>query len=794
MKDYPVIKFTLLFICGILVQPLIKLSLVFFLITILLIASLAIFYFISLKQKNLILSILFFLLILLLGSFRASIAGGDSFISENLYKIKNFSAFGTISEVELKRDNEIEFYLLADSVKAGNIIIARNIKLIGRIRELKNKEMDSIYDSISPGNLVMISGTYTKGREMRNPGEFDYNKYLRSKGISGIVTAYYIKDFKLLNKNSNFFLNGIFQIRKSIYKTILKYHSKQTASLLKSLLLADRSDIDYETKTGFINSGVMHVLAVSGLHTGFIILFLLLIFGRLNVYFRSIVVIIGLVLFLLITGMPVSVFRASVMAVTLLTAYILNRSSNLFNSLALAALIILLINPWDIYTAGFQLSFSAVLSIGVIFPFFKRKIEELNIKNNLLKYFILLLVVSLCVEIGTLPVMVSYFRKLSLISAGANLVVIPLIGLIILIAIVTLLLDIISPLIAGIYAAANELFTYALFKLIKTAGSLDYSFIWVRNFSNYDTLIFYSFLILFLYYYKRFQSTAAKFILFFLVVINFFLFSELDNKELLQPGKLNIIMVDVGQGDSFLLCFPDGKTALIDGGPAYSYFDAGERTLIPLLDYLGINKIDYGFISHLDADHYGGFVSLIHNNRIKEIYKPALDSTDINDMKLEKYLSQNKIPISYYHKEILKLNNLRIYFLHNSLTRYESKNNRCGVIKIVYGKNSFLFPGDAELKREKLLVKKYNSFLDSDLLKVSHHGSSSGTSGQFLNVVKPRISLISAGIGNKYGHPSAKTLDRLREAKSEIYRTDKLGAVFLSSNGEAINLINWKNY
>ncbi len=390
--------------------------------------------------------------------------------------------------------------------------------------------------------------------------------------------------------------------------------------------------------------------------------------------------------------------------------------------------------------------------------------------------------------------MVSYFRKLSIISLASNLIVIPLVGLVILIAIVTLLISIISPFIAGIYAAANELFTFTLFKLIKTAGNLDYSFIWVRNFSIYDTLIFYSFLILFLFFYKRFQSAAAKFSLLFLVIINFFLFSELDNKELLQSGELNILMVDVGQGDSFLIYFPDGKTALIDAGPAYPYFDAGERILIPLLDYLGINKIDYGFISHLDIDHYGGFVSLIHNNRIKEIYKPVLDSTDTNDMKLEKYLSQNKISFSYYHKEILKLNNIRIYFLNNRLNKTNSKNNRCGVTKIVYGKNSFLFTGDAELKREKLLVKEYNSFLESGLLKVSHHGSSSGTSAEFLNAVKPHISLISAGIGNKYGHPSVKTLGRLREAKSEIYRTDKLGAVFLRSNGESINLINWKNY
>ncbi len=793
MKDYPVIKITLLFICGILLQPLLKINLVLFSIAALFITVLLIFYLTSFKNRKIIISFFLLLIVILLGSFRSSIVNRNSFLSENIYKKKDFSAFGTITWIELIRENGVEFHLYADSVKVNGKVIGKRINLIGKIREEDKRKIDSIYNLIHPGNFISISGTYSKGKEIRNPGEFDYDKYLRKKGISGIVTSYDINGFKILNDETKYFQNNIFQIRKSIYKKILALQSGQTAALLKSLLLADRSDIDYDTKIEFINSGVIHVLAVSGLHTGFIILFLLLIFGRFNLYIRSLAAILGLLLFMCITGLPVSVFRASVMAIVIIVAFILNRSTNLFNSLALAALIILIVNPAEIYSPGFQLSFSAVLSIGVIFPLFQNGINKLKIKSNFLKYLILLFAVSVSVEIGTLPVTVAYFRKLSLIAPVTNLIVIPLIGLILLVAIGTLLISMVFPFIASVYAAANDLFTFILFKIIRISGNLEYSFVWIRNFFLYDSLVFYALLILYIYCFPRFKSVSAKSSLLVLAVMNFLVFSSYNNKELFHLHELSLLMIDVGQGDSFLLQMPDGKTALIDAGPVSSYFDAGEYTLIPLLDYLGIKKIDYGFISHLDLDHYGGFISLIHKHRIKEIFKPSFDSTDINDIKFEKFLLENNIPYLYYRKEIKKLKNLRVYSLYNGLNNHYPKNERSGVIKIVFGKNSFLFTGDAESNREKILLSVYKSFLKADILKIGHHGSASGTSNSFLNTVSPGFSLISAGIQNKFGHPSQKIIDRLRAIKSKIYRTDKLGAVLFRSTGDSIYAVDWRN-
>jgi competence protein ComEC len=255
------------------------------------------------------------------------------------------------------------------------------------------------------------------------------------------------------------------------------------------------------------------------------------------------------------------------------------------------------------------------------------------------------------------------------------------------------------------------------------------------------------------------------------------------------------MMIDVGQGDAFLIKFPNGKTALIDAGEASPYFDNGEKVIIPLLDYLGINRIDYGFISHLDLDHYGGFVSLIYNNRINEIYRPLPDSSS-KSLRLEKFLEVNKIKAVSYTKSSFTVGNARIYFLNNPYDfayKKFSGNDKSGIIKIVYGKTSFLFVGDCEHPAEYYLAERFGKVLKSNVLKVAHHGSFTGSSAEFLNFVSPGISLISTGIKNKFNHPSESVLNLLREIDSKVYRTDFSGAVLLQSDGENIRNNIWNN-
>jgi len=435
--------------------------------------------------------------------------------------------------------------------------------------------------------------------------------------------------------------------------------------------------------------------------------------------------------------------------------------------------------------------------MGAIYPSIHKSINSLKIKWKSLKYILLFMALSFSAQIGTLPFTLLYFGKLSLVAIVANLFVIPLTGVILGVGITTLVLNFITPVIAIYYSASNDFLTLILFKMVNIAGHPDYSFFWVRHFSVSDSIIFYFSLVILLVVYYKLHSSSAKILVIILIISNAILYISFDDKNLLSENKFSVMTIDVGQGDAILLKFPQGKTALIDAGDVTPSFDNGERIILPLLEYLGIEKIDYAFVSHIDSDHYAGFVSLVKAGVIKKIIKPEIDTSLVKDVKFEKYLTENNIPIEYYKKGKMIIDGIPIYILNNRsvLKNYQlSSNDKSGVMKIIYGKTSFLFTGDIEKKVEKIYASKYKSFLDVDVLKTAHHGSKTSSTPEFLNFVTPEQSIISAGILNKFNHPSAEVINRLEDFGSEIYRTDKYGALIFESDGDSIRFIDWKKH
>jgi len=793
VKNYPFIKFAILFTAGILLGIFVPIPIYVLIISVCL-SFLFLFVYKKYNSKT-YLNIFQILLGLSFGVVVVLVNKNETQLKLSSYqKEKNVKVFGTIEEIELERSYEIAFIVKTDSIIIDNKSIHTNEKLLCRLRS-DSTDRKKFYETVKPENYVLVKGTFQQGRNIRNPGEFDYQKFLYSKGITGIINSYDSASVLIIKSDSNFLKDLVFQSRKIIDRLIHQLHNNQTAGLLRGLLLADRTEIDYETKQNFINSGVIHILAVSGLHVGYILLFFIVVFGRFNIYLRSIFTIVGLLCFMIITGIPASVFRATLMSIILVIAFLSGRSTNLLNSIALSAVIILLVKPFEILNPGFQLSYSAVLSIALIYPVIQQMINQAGIKNKYLKNILLFIGVSLSAQIGTLPFTLAYFNKLSIVSLLANLFVIPLAGIIVGLAIVTLIIGSLLPSIAIYLAIVNNIVTSLMMDLVRFSGSLDFSFIRINNFSLLDSIFFYVFISLLIYSLKVSEKFLFKLVITLLVFANIFLFSHLDDKKLLPDGLLSVLMIDVGQGDSFLIKFPDGKTALIDAGVVDPYFDTGERIIIPLLDYLGIEKIDFGFVSHLDTDHYGGFASLIHNKRIKEIYRPKPDSSD-KSIRFEKFLDKHKIPKKFYDKSKIEISNAVLYVLNNANSEYLNKlssNDRSGMLKLVFGQTSFLFVGDAEIPAEIFYLQHYKEFLDSDVLKVGHHGSKTGSSKEFLEAVSPKISLVSAGIKNKFGHPSEIVLKRLEQLNSQILRTDSLGAVLLQSDGKEIKVINWKN-
>ncbi len=795
MKDFPIIKTTIFFIIGILSYKIFSFPILFY-FCYAATSIVVIFLFIKIRINQSIISAIVFMLIIFAGNFiTKEFYHNQIFLPSKFNYTKNLSAIGEITNIELNKDKGIVFYLITDSIKINDKPIRIRTKLLCRLNDVDRHVLDSIYAKINIGNKIKITGNYSIGREQRNPGEFDYSNYLHLKDISGVLTSYDVKKFEIIQNDRSLFQSTLFDIRKSLNRKITSLHSLQAAALIKGLLLADRSEISSETKVQFINAGVMHVLAVSGLHVGYILIIFYLLFGRLNIYFRSMMIMLGLIFFMLLTGLPSSVVRAVVMAAVIVISQITNRSTNLFNSLSLAALIILFITPSEIYNPSFQLSFAAVFSIAAIAPFFQSRINNFKIKSSIIKNFLLFISVSLSAQIGTLPFTLIYFNKLSITALIANLVVIPVVGIIVGIAIFTLALSYIAPALAGLSAITNNFVTFFLFNFIRIAGGTKLSFISIKGFSLADAILFYLFIALLFFFNRYFTKKISKIIFIVLIFLNIFVYCSHDKRIIFPKNLLTIFMTDVGQGDAYLIHFPNGQNGLVDAGVASSFFDTGEKIITPLLDYFNIDHIDYAFISHIDSDHYGGIISLIQEKKIKKIYFPSVDTASNKEKKFLEFLIQHHIPFEHYNRRMFSAGNVRIYFLNDSpsfINKKTTSNDRSLVMKVLFGNTGVLFTGDIDFNKEEYYLRKYKKFLSSDVLKVSHHGSGRGSSDNFINAVKPKISLISVGIKNKFGHPSSEVLNRLKEIKSRIIRTDIDGGSLLISNGENFKCINWR--
>ena len=797
MKNYSVTRVIILFICGILFQHFIDINFYYF--PAIFIVTLVFVFIInkySVGYGRIVVVVNICILLLLAGDITANISfSGRHFYADKIEKENNFTLYGNVEFVYLINKSGLRVDIQADSAIANKITLHRQVDIICNIKDKNTKKIDSLYSIIAPGNKISASGTYTKGATCRNPGEFDYNNYLRLYGTTGVLNVYSVSDIQIISNKVNLFSDLIFKFRRSVAGKISAYHDYQAAALMNGLLLADRSEIDDQTKTEFVNAGVVHVLAVSGLNVEYVVLLCIILLGRVNIIPKSFLTILAIIFFLLITGMSASVFRAVLMSIVVIIAFITGRSTNIINSMSISALILLTFYPFYLYDPGFQLTYAAVFSMALFYPRFQKQLT--NIKSKTVKALSQLAALTLSAQIGTIPFTLYFFGKLSLTSLAANLIVIPFIGFIVGVGLSSLVFAYIIPIAALYYGTINSLLVKLLYLIVHISGGEGYSFIRIRDFTILESVVFYIFLISFLYLNKKFVSKLAKTILIIFLTADFYIITIADKKVLISRNELNVIMIDVGQGDSFLIKFPDGETALIDAGNASMKFDYGEKVILPLLNYLNIKSIDYGFVSHIDTDHYGGFISLIQSGLIKSINKPDMDSNLTRDIKFEAFVKANNISICHSKRSIIKVGNARIFILNSNFeksNKNRSNNDKSMLIKIVYGNTSFLFTGDLSKKAEGYYGPFYKDLLKSTVLKVSHHGSKNGSSLSILKIINPKISLISAGLKNKYKHPSSEVLAKLHSLNSEIMRTDREGAVLLRSTGDYVYPVKWREF
>lgn len=766
-----------LYITGIIYSKFISINLIFLFSFIILLILISIISFV--KQWN-ITTALLFLIIFLIGILNYNLNSnpiGANHIA-NFIEDKKLTIIGTVLDKEYYSNQEkISLKVEVSQIEREDY----NIKTQGLI--LVNTYLgDCPYEY---GDVLKIKGRLEKPIGQKNFGEFDYELYLAREKVFTYLNIWQEKDIQKIGENdSNFLVSFSLSARDKI-KEITKQTLPQPYSyLLIGMLLGEKNFIPPHLKEVFTEAGIMHILAVSGLHVGIIAMALLALLSMLNLpkKLKLLTLILILIMYASITGFRPSVLRATIMFLLLIGGKLINRSRNLNISLFFAGFLILLLNPLILYDAGFLLSFIVTFFIINLSPIFQELFSKIVawIKNPL--------AVSTAAWIGIFPLSAYFFTKVSIISIVSNILIIPLTVVAVILGFVTFFIGMASISLAGIVANINYLVLSLITLIAKSFSSLPFAFVYVAQPSILVIILYYLmvFFIIELFYIKilsqKIKKKAALIVLSItLLIISVQIFYPTDN--------LKVNFINVGEGDCILIEAPNKINILIDGGgTTQGDFDVGSKIVVPYLRRKGINEIDLLILTHPHLDHLEGLLPVLKEFKVGMVLDSGL-LCDISAYKEFISLIQKKsIP---YHKakagdNFVFSNNLEIFLLnplYDSDFYDESDfNNASIVVKLFYKNADFLFTGDIEVTAEKKLLV-WQNILQSDILKVGHHGSITSTNLEFLDKVDPRIAIITVG-KNHFGHPSQKIIERLEDGNIQIYRTDEDGTIIIRTNGQ----------
>lgn len=639
---------------------------------------------------------------------------------------------------------------------------------------------------ISPDDILSINGKLVKPHGNRNPGAFNYKKYLLRKGIKSVLLNGRIDSVISQPYSLNKFY---FSIRKNINQKINKTVDKPYNSLIMGFLLGEKGELDYELLERFRQLGIIHVLAVSGLHVGFIFMILNLIsqLFRLNPFNKFILIAIGLLIYMGITGYPASVIRTGTLGILYSYAQYRQKIPDIWNILSWTAFLMLILNSNSLFNVGFQLSFGAVSGIIFVMNQFNELKENINLnyKSTMVRFSMLFfegMVASSGALLGTFIPVAYHFHEMSLIGIFFNIIIIPLTFLMVIFGIITIIISFINISFASIYGECVYVIGLILNKISIFGDSLNIQMLSLGGLST--LLIFALFIGLLLLFYFKNSIYWQSLIIYSLIFTNLLIWRDNFNQD-----KITITFLDVGQGDACIIHSNNG-VILIDAGYVGFGKDYGRTVILPHLKYLGIEEIDLAIFSHPHADHIGGFEYLANHIKIKEIWDTKNKfHTKLYKRILNKHIKNGSEILYPNPGEKYKIGKIYLTALYpDSLNAMNAPNiNEASIaIRMDHGENSILFLGDAEHEAEDIISQLLNA-INCDIVKIAHHGSKTSSSIEIVNNSKASFGIISVGENNKFKHPSKDIVNRWLEHKVDIFRTDEHGAITIISDGYGMN-------
>lgn len=629
------------------------------------------------------------------------------------------------------------------------------------------------------GKEAVIYGRLSEFRGSDNPGCFDYRGYMRSRG-----TAYRIKADHMETRADDGYKWRLRRQLISARERFLSYFDEESGSFLRGLVFGDKSEIDEDVLKEFQHNSTGHILAVSGLHIGFLHSLLRLLSARRRSWPASLMVVSILIIYGEMAMWSPSVIRAvTVISLNIFSVNVRKRF-DLLTSISAAAALILLCRPYMLFNSGFQLSFAAMTAIA----FFAERLK---------RYLGNFAATAASVQIGTLPVLAAVFHRVNIIAVLISIPIILLSSFLVPLCLLFLLINICTGAMPAFIVSFIRLCIQALL-LINHRLSFNGYFseltsgpgtAWTVTLAVTMFLLASEWLKV-----KRLRSEWENVRITVILVIIPMLFVHV---ALFDPfSDDEIVFVSVGQGDCTHIRAGD-EDILIDGG-GNEYFNTGEKTLMPYLMYERARNIDIALLTHLHKDHYLGVSELSEIYPVSSVGIPSdyRDSFE-NSKGAESGIRFETDSIIYLKSRSRITVNDDVYIDilwplsgKSGGVSIDDPNEHNMVYMINYRGCRIMVTGDLLEEDEKKMLDHYRGkdSLNCDILKIAHHGSKSSSSEKFLDAADPEIAVIQVGRDNLYGHPHDQTLERLRKRGIKTFRTDISGAVGVDIHNNSISI------
>ncbi|MEN2765926.1 DNA internalization-related competence protein ComEC/Rec2 [Ornithinibacillus xuwenensis] len=633
------------------------------------------------------------------------------------------------------------------------------------------KTEDRLAD-IKHGAICVIDGELGSPERSRNPGQFNYQFYLASKGIQLELE---ISNPESISCSGESFISHLYSFRNRMLDYVSEHYPERSSAWINALVLGDDGDIPKEIEALFQRWGLSHLLAISGLHIGLVVGLFYFITIKWNILTREKaqwVMVFFLPVYAILAGGEPSVWRASLMVFLVIILQKIKQRYSVTDIISIIFLMLLLTNSYIIYQIGFQFSF--LVTFGIILS------RKWLSKNN--SRFFQLFKLSFISQLIIIPLQLQYFYNVNPLSIVLNIFVVPYFSFFVIPLMFLLLILSPIPFVSTIIESIFHVFYHWGFLMpMQYMDQIAYNPFVTGYFPEIMKVIYYCFLFIFMNKLVQDQLRHAFYVGILLTAILIWVVA----KPYFSPYGM-VTMLDIGQGDAFVIELPFRKgVILVDAGAGLSYESMTPNDNVfsdiiePFLTYRGITDIDAIFVSHEDIDHSGSVRFIVEKYNVSNVIVSPFYPLELETIEAIEKQGTRIVRVQQGDKLTIKENTFTI---RSPGVDSKSSNENSLVFDVRLGNQNWLFTGDIGTETELDLRRNYPN-LEVDTLKIAHHGSDSSTDKHFLNQINPKVALISVGQENRYGHPSNDVIQLLKQKGVNILRTDLHGAVLYQFTG-----------